>query len=60
MTDNQENKSNMYESTLTVLNANNAVWSAIAPIGETITAIEGKMKLIRDYRQIQERDTTGV
>ena len=40
MTDTQENKTNMYESALTVLNANNSVWSAIAPIGETITAIE--------------------
>ncbi len=60
MTDIQENKTNMYESTLTILNANNAVWNAIAPIGETITTIEGKMKLIRDYRQIQEKDTTGI
>jgi len=60
MTDNQENKYNMYESTLTVLNANNAIWNAITPIGDTITAIEGKMALVRDYRQIQERDTTGI
>lgn len=60
MTDNQENKSNMYESTLTVLKANNAIWSPISPIAETIAIVEGKMKLIRDYRQIQERDTTGI
>lgn len=60
MTDNQENKTNMYESTLTVLNANNTVWSAIPPIGVTITATENEMTFIRDYRQIQEKDTTGI
>ncbi|RLD60575.1 MAG: hypothetical protein DRJ05_04430 [Bacteroidetes bacterium] len=60
MTDNQENKYNMYESTLAVLKANNTVWSPIAPIGETITSIEAKMKLVRDYRQVQEKDTTGI
>ncbi len=60
MTDTQENKTNMYESTLTVLNANNAVLSAIPPIGEIITSIESNMSLIRDYSQIQEKDTTGI
>ena len=60
MTDVQENKYNMYESALAVLNANNTVWNAIAPIGETITAIEAKMKLVRDYRQVQEKDTKGI
>jgi len=60
MTDNQENKYNMYESALAVLKANSSIWSPIAPIGETITAIEAKMKLVRDYRQVQEKDTTGI
>lgn len=60
MTDKQENKYTMYESTLTVLNANNSIWSAITPIGDTISSIESQMSLIRDYRQIQEKDTTGI
>jgi len=60
MTDIQENKYTMYESTLAVMTANNAIWNAIVPIGDTITKIQVQMDLIREYRQVQERDTTGI
>jgi len=45
MTDNQENKYTMYESTLAVMTANNAIWNAITPIGDTITKIQQQMDL---------------
>jgi len=60
MTDNQENKYNMYEAVRAVLNLNNPTWSPITPIGDNITIMDEQMTLIHEYRQIQETDTTGI
>jgi len=60
MTDTQENKITMYESTLAVLDANETVWNAIIPIGGTVAEIRQELDLVRGFRQVQERDTTGI
>ena len=60
MTDTQENKLNMFETVMTVLDNNSTVWNSIPPIVEIKTKVDTNIYKIRELRQKQEKDFTGI
>jgi hypothetical protein len=60
MTDTQENKFNMYEAVIAVLDSNSSIWNSIPAIVEIKTNVETNIDKIRELRQIQEKDSTGI
>jgi len=55
-----ENKLNAAEAVVLVLANNIAIWTMIAAIVVIFDLLKAKIQLVRDLRQIQEKDNTGV
>ena len=55
-----ENKLNAAEAVALVLANNIAIWTMIAAIMVLFDLLKAKIQLVRDLRQIQEKDNTGV
>jgi len=55
-----ENKLNAAEAVVLVLANNIAIWTMIAAIMVLFDLLKAKIQLVRDLRQIQEKDNTGV
>jgi len=60
METNDENKLNAAEAVVLVLANNIAIWTMIAAIMVLFDLLKAKIQLVRDLRQIQEKDNTGV
>ncbi len=60
MTDAQENKLNMLETVITVLENNATIWNSIPAIVEIKEKVVTNIGKIRGLRQIQEKDFTGI
>jgi len=55
-----ENRLNAAEAVVLVLANNIAIWTMIAAIMALFDLLKAKIQLVRDLRQIQEKDNTGV
>lgn len=60
MNRNSENRLNAVEAVLLILADNVVVWSVIAALSGLVDLLKAKLQLVRDLRQIQEADTTGI
>lgn len=60
MTTKNENTLNSTEAVLLLLTNNVAVWSVIAAITVIFELLKAKVQLVRDLRQVQEKDNSGV
>jgi hypothetical protein len=55
-----ENRLNAVEAVLLIFANNVVVWSVIAVLSGLVDLLKAKVQLVRDLRQIQEADTTGI
>ena len=55
-----ENRLNAAEAVVLVLANNIAIWTMIAAIMALFDLLKAKIQLVRDLRQIQEKDNTGL
>lgn len=60
MTDRQENKLSMYLSTLSVLNANTAIWTPKVAFAAAVTDFETSVITLQTLSQAQEAESAGA